>query len=319
MNTQPLSPKKREIINTTTILLFSFIFLFAVFSVLSRDFFTLFNMKSMLKNASFVGILSAGMTLVLISGEVDLSIGGNIGLTSVIFAYTFTHGFSLWAALACALSVGLVTGLLNCFLVIYLRMNAIITTLGTLAVTQGLAFTISNGLGIVVMDQSFLKLAYGKLGFMPLPTIITIILMVLFGWLLKYTKFGRSIKATGANRTVSYLCGLKVQRLKFLCLFPNALLASFVGVLLTSNTASGMPQLGRGIELEVLAIVILGGASLDGGEGSIIGTLFALLILTSVYNGLTIANVPVEVVNIIKGIVLLVVVGFYEVRKVRRE
>jgi ribose/xylose/arabinose/galactoside ABC-type transport system permease subunit len=310
--------KKKEILNTTNILIIAFLFLFTMFSLFSRDFFTVFNFLSMIKNASFVGILAAGMTLVLISGEVDLSIGGNIGLTSVIFAYAYSHEVGLYYSILLGLAIGIFTGLLNCLLVVYFRMNAIITTLGTLAVTQGLAFTISNGLGIVVMDQAFLKLAYGKIGFIPLPTIITFGLMALYGWILRFSKFGRSMKAIGANRIVAYLCGLPLQRVKFICLFLNGLMASFVGLLMTSNAASGMPQLGRGIELEVLSIVILGGASLDGGEGSMLGTLFALLILTVVYNGLTVGNVPVEVVNIIKGLVLLTVVGFYEVRKARR-
>jgi ribose/xylose/arabinose/galactoside ABC-type transport system permease subunit len=271
----------------------------------------------MLRNASFVGILAVGMTLVLISGEVDLSIGGNIGLTSVVFAYTFTSGFNIWLCFILAISVGIIIGLINIFFVAYLRMNSLITTLGTLAVAQGLAFTITDGLGIVVMDEKLLKLTYGDLWKIPIPVIILVISIVIMGLLLNFTKFGRVVKVVGSNRTVAYLCGLNVVKIKSICLFTNAMIASFVGLLITANAASGMPQNGRNIEMEVLAVVILGGASLKGGEGSILGTAFSILILSVLYNGLTVANVPSEIVNMLKGFVLLLIVGIYATREVR--
>jgi len=308
---------KKEIFSTVPILIFSFILLFIIFSFINKDFYKIFNIVTMLRNASFVGILAVGMTLVLISGEVDLSIGGNIGLTSVIFAYTFTRGFDIWLCFILALSVGIVVGLLNSFLVAYLRMNSLITTLGTLAVTQGLAFTITNGLGIVVMEERLLKLTYGELWKIPIPVIILVISMIVMGLLLNLTKFGRIVKVIGGNRTVAYLCGLNVVKIKSICLFTNALIASFVGLLITANAASGMPQNGRNIEMEVLAVAILGGASLEGGEGSILGTAFSILILSVLYNGLTVANAPSEIINMMKGFVLLLIVGVYAARKVK--
>jgi len=307
----------KNIFTTNIILLLSLFFLILIFSLANKDFYSSGNIVSMLKNASFVGILSCGMTLVLISGEVDLSIGGNIGLTSVIFAYMFTKGFSFLSCILVSLLIGLVIGAINSILVGYLRINAFIATLGVLSVTQGIAYTITNGLGIVVMDEKLLNLSYGKLFFIPIPLIILIVLLIIIYLSLNFTKFGLVLKIIGTNRTVAYLSGLNVVKIKSVCLFINAILASFAGLLITSNSASGMPQNGKGIEMEVLTIVILGGASLEGGEGSILGTALALLILSIIYNGLTISNTPTEVVSMIKGILLLTIVGIYGIRKAR--
>lgn len=291
------------------------IILLSLFSILDNTFFTISNILLILKNNSSLGILAIGITLTMISGEVDISIGANMGLTSVIIGVLFTRGVNIWTCVLVGVITGILIGLLNSFLVLVLNINSLIATLGTLAIIQGLAFTIANGLSFSIIEKVLGYIGRGIFFRVPFPVILLIIISIIIILSLKYTKYGRYSIIIGFNSKVALLSGIRIKRIKFINLMFCAFLASIAGLIVTGNTGVAMPQHGgQGMELTVLSAAILGGASLSGG-GSIQGTILGVLILGVIYSGLTQFGIPVLLIQIIRGFLLILIVGLYEGKK----
>ena len=302
---------------TTNVSLFLFlIFLIILFSFTSEHFLSYYNITSLLTNISYSGIAAVVLTLVMISRGLDISIGGVIGLTTVVVAtlYNQPDPMPVWLILTIGLSTGALVGILNGLCVTALDMDPIITTLGAMAITRGLAYVISDSQSILMFENTTDFISNGTVLYIPMPIILFIITILIFSIILHKSKFGRTIYAIGANEISASLSGISVKPVKMTLYIMSGVAASISGIILVGQTSVGMPQHGIGTELEVITAVLLGGTALSGGKGSILGTVAGVLILGVLFNGLSISGVRYVHLQIFQGILLLVAVATYEIK-----
>ena len=311
--------KKKIQLNNTAILFIILAVMFVLFSYIGRPFFfSRLNLIPMINNLSFIGIVAAVLTMLMIAGEIDFSIGGNIGLTACLTALLLENGLPGWLVVIIALAGGLAMGAFNGMLVTVVGVNSIMATIGTMFIWRGIGYTLTNGESILAMNP---VIDYIGRGFVfkviPFPIVLLVVIFLLTYLVMHHSKWGRSIYAIGSNTMASYLSGIKVKRIKFVGFLLCGITASLGGLVLTSLTAVGMPQHGQGLELVIISSIILGGTALGGGRGSILGTLAGVLILSILYNFLTIMNVYYFYIQMVQGSVLILVVAAYEIRQSR--
>tara|TARA_B110000967_G_C18884187_1_gene562913 strand:- start:1282 stop:2235 length:954 start_codon:yes stop_codon:yes gene_type:complete len=302
---------------TTTTSLFVFLaFLIVFFSFTSEYFLSPYNIISLLTNISYSGIAAIVLTLVMISRGLDISIGGVIGLTTVVVSalYSQNDPMPVWLILIIGLGTGGIVGLINGWCVTKLEMDPIITTLGAMAITRGLAYVISDSQSILMFEETTDFISNGTILFVPIPILIFLLTALIFSILLHKSKFGRQIYAVGANEVSAGLSGIPVNKVKMTVYIFSGIAASISGIILLGQTSVGMPQHGIGTELEVITAVLLGGTALSGGKGTIYGTIAGVLILGVLFNGLTISGVRYVHLQIFQGILLLVAVATYEIK-----
>jgi ribose transport system permease protein len=293
----------------TAALLAVFAVLMIFFSVKSDVFLTQDNLVNVLISVATVGILPCPATMLLVAGQFDLSVGSGIALTSSLFAYLATHGWATGAAALAALGVGLAAGMLNGFLVTVIGINALITTLGTLAIYSGLAFIITNGLPIQLSGFTILAVDRPALN-MPWSVYIFFAVILVSIFVMRTTVFGRTLYAIGANPLAARLAGIRVGRTIFFTFILSGLAVGITGLIAASETGQGSGTAGQGLELSVVTAVILGGASLAGGRGAIFGSVLGVLIIGVIDNGLTLLNVQSFWQDVVRGTLLIAAVGF---------
>ena len=302
---------------TTNTSLFLFLgFLVILFSFTSEHFLSPYNITSLLTNISYSGIAAIVLTLVMISRGLDISIGGVIGLTTVVVSalYSQSDPLPIWLILTIGLGVGAVVGLINGWCITVLDMDPIITTLGAMAITRGLAYVISDSQSILMFEETTDFISNGVIFNVPIPIILFALTAIIFSIILHKSKFGRSIYAIGANEVSASLSGISVNKTKMILYVLTGIAASVSGIILLGQTSVGMPQHGIGAELEVITAVLLGGTALSGGKGTIYGTIAGVLILGVLFNGLTISGVRYVHLQIFQGLLLLVAVATYEIK-----
>ena len=302
---------------TTNTSLFLFLgFLIILFSFTSEHFLSPYNITSLLTNISYSGIAAIVLTLVMISRGLDISIGGVIGLTTVVVSalYSQSDPLPIWLILSIGLGVGAVVGLVNGWCITVLDMDPIITTLGAMAITRGLAYVISDSQSILMFEDTTDFISNGVIFNVPIPIILFALTAIIFSIILHKSKFGRSIYAIGANEVSASLSGISVNKTKMILYVLTGIAASVSGIILLGQTSVGMPQHGIGAELEVITAVLLGGTALSGGKGTIYGTIAGVLILGVLFNGLTISGVRYVHLQIFQGLLLLVAVATYEIK-----
>ena len=287
--------------------------LIVALSLKSPYFLSLNNFFNILVAVSTIGLVAVAMTLVIVSGGIDLSVGSIVALTGVCVAQ-LSHQMPIGAAVGVALLVGLFVGLFNGVAVTKVGINPLIATLGTLSIARGLAFVSSGGLTQSIDNEGFGFLGRGFVAGVPFQVIVMAALFALAAWIMKFTTFGRGIYAVGGNATAARLAGLPVQRLQMTVYILSGLCAALGGVFLASQLGAGAPASSSGLELSVIAAVILGGTSLSGGKGTIAGTLLGVLILGTLNNGLTLLNVSSYYQDVARGVVLLLAVGLDQLR-----
>ena len=303
-------------ISTNTSLFLFLGFLIILFSFTSEHFLSSYNITSLLTNISYSGIAAIVLTLVMISRGLDISIGGVIGLTTVVVSalYSQSDPLPIWLILTIGLGTGAVVGLINGWCITALDMDPIITTLGAMAITRGLAYVISDSQSILMFEETTDFISNGVLFNIPIPIILFMITALICGVVLHKSKFGRSIYAIGANEVSASLSGISVNKTKMILYVFTGIAASISGIILLGQTSVGMPQHGIGAELEVITAVLLGGTALSGGKGTIYGTIAGVLILGVLFNGLTISGVRYVHLQIFQGLLLLVAVATYEIK-----
>jgi ribose/xylose/arabinose/galactoside ABC-type transport system permease subunit len=287
-----------------------------LFSFTSEHFLSPYNITSLLTNISYSGIAAIVLTLVMISRGLDISIGGVIGLTTVVVSalYSQSDPLPIWLILTIGLGVGAVVGLINGWCITVLDMDPIITTLGAMAITRGLAYVISDSQSILMFEETTDFISNGVIFNVPIPILLFMLTALIFSIVLHKSKFGRSIYAIGANEVSASLSGISVNKTKMILYVLTGIAASVSGIILLGQTSVGMPQHGIGAELEVITAVLLGGTALSGGKGTIYGTIAGVLILGVLFNGLTISGVRYVHLQIFQGLLLLVAVATYEIK-----
>jgi ribose/xylose/arabinose/galactoside ABC-type transport system permease subunit len=311
--------KGRFQISTVLILFIVLAVMLVVFSVLSQDFYSFLNISTMLTNIAFSGIVAATLTLVMITGGLDISIGGNIALTSCVVAFLYANlGVPAGVTIVAALVLGAAIGTFNGFLITRLNLNPIITTLGTMAITRGVGYVLTQGRSILILENIVGFIGRGAIARVPFPLILLALVYTVLAITLSSSKFGRKVYCIGSNPDAAKVSGIKINKVKFLLYLFSGIAGSMSGLILTGQTAVGMPQHARGSELDVITAVLLGGTALAGGKGNILGTLAGILILGVLYNGFTMIGFRYVHIRLFQGILLILVVALYEIREKRK-
>lgn len=286
------------------------VLLVAGISIVSPEFRTLNNFFSLLRQSSINGLIAFGMTFVILTGGIDLSVGSVLALTTVLTAGMITSGVPAGLAMILGVAIGAGLGLISGSLVTKGRLQPFIATLITMTVYRGLTMIVSKGKPISNLGDSFILklLGKGSLFNIPIPVIILIIMFLLFFFLLNKTTFGRRIYATGSNWRAANLAGVNVNKTKMIAYIISGTMSALSGLILLSRLNSAQPTLGNGYELDAIASVALGGTSMNGGRGKIYGTFIGVLIIAVLNNGLNILGVSSYYQDVIKGFVILIAV-----------
>lgn len=288
------------------LLLIILILIMFVLSMMSSRFFTAENLFALTRLFVEVGLMSLPMTMIIITGGTDLSVGSMFGFTSVMLGVAWQYwGFPLPAAILFALGVGLLCGAFNGLLVTKMKIPPLIVTLATLAIYRGLAFGVSQARSVGGWPATFQLLGQGYVGLFPVQFLIWIISAVAVALFLGRTAHGRYVYAIGNNETGAQFSGIPVQGLKLALYSFSGFMAALAGIIFVSRVTTTRADAGVGIELDVIAAVVLGGTSISGGSGSILGTTLGLLIISLLRNGLTLAGIKGDATVIIIGAVLV--------------
>ncbi|MEO3886403.1 ABC transporter permease [Nonomuraea sp. B5E05] len=281
----------------------------AYFSYRSARFGTLDNLQTIAIAAAPFALIALGQTLVILTGGIDLSVGSVIALSAMTAAYTVKgHPERLWLALLVAMLVGLAAGAVNGFLVSKVNVPPFIVTLGMLTTASGLAYVVGQGAPINGLPQNFGEIANNKIFGLQIPVVVMIVGIVALALVMKRTSYGMRVYAVGGNPVAAQIAGVKTTRILFSVYALSGLLAGLSGVMLASRVISGPPNLGQGYELDAIAAVVIGGASLLGGRGSILGTALGLFLIQTLNNGLDILVVPAYWQSVIKGALIVAAV-----------
>jgi ribose transport system permease protein len=283
------------------------------FSLKSPYFLAWDNWLNILTAVAVIGIVAAPGTLLLTAGQFDLSVGSTVAFTSACMAYMTLHGHGIGLSVAAAVGAGVAVGVINGVLVTVVRVNALITTLGTLAAFRGLAQVVVDGQSLSVENFATLGTARPFLN-IPVPVLLLVAVLASVWALMRYTVYGRAMYAIGSNPSAARLVGIRSGRYIFIAFVLSAAACALGGLVLTSQLSVGSAEFATGMELSVITAIVLGGASLGGGKGSIIGTAVGLLIIGILNNGLTLTGVDPFWQNVARGTLLIGAVSFDRLR-----
>lgn len=288
------------------------VILVVLLSALSPSFLTTNNLMNILRQVSINGMIAAGLTLVILTGGIDLSVGSILAFSGAIMALLMQMELPFVVSIIVGFGIGVVFGLLNGLLVTRAGVQPFIGTLVTMMFLRGATLVLSNGKPITVPANSvspvFAWLGRGSVIGIPVPIISTIILYIVLAYVLNQTKFGRHLYAVGGNEKASKLSGVNTKRVKTIAYMICGITAFFASIVVTSRLASAQPTAGEGYEMDAIAAVVLGGTSMAGGEGSILGTLIGVLIIGVLNNALNLMNVQSYYQQIAKAIIILIAV-----------
>jgi ribose transport system permease protein len=288
-------------------ILFGLIGLITGFSILSERFFTISNMLIVMRQTSIVAFLAVGMSFVIIGAGIDLSVGSVLAFSGAVGAGVMQNGGIFFGILA-GLALGTALGAFNGIVITKLKIPAFIATLAMMAIARGGTLVYTDGRPITGLPSSFAFLGRGYVGNVPFPIILMLIIFILAYIILKLTRFGRYVYATGGNINAARASGIKVDNVIISTFAISGFLSGLTGMVLASRLNSAQPTAGMGYELDAIAAVVLGGTNLFGGEGELWGTLVGAFIMGILNNGLNMLNVSSFYQQVVKGIVILIAV-----------
>ncbi len=290
-----------------------------VFALLSNQFFTTGNLFTMLLNVTVIALLSLGQTFVLLTGGIDLSVGSGIALSGVLAAMVLQSNGSLWEAVAVALLSTLALGLVNGAVIHYVKVPPFITTFATMSVTASIPMILTQANPIAIVKQGFSQIGGGFVGPIPVPVLILGILAMLAWLFLTRTSLGVHIYATGGNRDAARLAGVNTAKVDLLVYLTSGLMSGLCGLIDASRLMSGFPTAGSGTSLFFsIAGAVVGGVSLFGGVGSIVGALIGAVLIGTIMDGLNIINVSSYWQPLVIGLIILIAVTVDTLRTSQR-
>jgi ribose transport system permease protein len=287
-----------------------------VMTFLSENFATSDNFFNVMRQVSVNLCISVGMTLVILTGGIDLSVGSVLALSGAVAAGLMKNGialegpgifigFTFWGCILVALLIGAILGAFNGLMITRFKLPPFVATLGMLTIARGLTMLYTKGFPITGLGKGFSYLGTGWFAGVPMPVWIAIVVVIIFAFYMKKTRNGRYIFAIGGNEKASLLSGIKVNKVLLLVYIMAGLLAAVAGLLVTARLDSAQPNAGSGYELDAIAAVVIGGTSMSGGKGSIAGTVVGALIIGVLNNGLVLLNVSPFWQQVIKGFVII--------------
>ena len=277
-------------------------------TILSPSFLSVTNLFNVFKQITVAGIVGCGMTFVILTGGIDLSVGSILGLSGVLASGVLASTGNTAAAVAVSLTVGIACGAVNGFFFFFCGIPPFISTLGMMTLLRGVILVYTKGSPIPIKSDAYKFFGKGSIAGIPVPVIILIIVFLLAHYILTQTSYGRSVYAVGGNREAARLSGIRVKTSEFLVYTLNGLMCGMAGLILTARLGSAQSTSGTGIEMDAIAAVILGGTSLSGGVGFVLPTVVGAMIMGIIDNILTLMNVNPHATNIVKGAVILIAV-----------
>lgn len=304
-----------------------------VLSIKAQGFLTSDNLLNVLRNCSMQGIIAFGMTMVIIAGEIDLSVGSAVAFSGCLVAYIIQrsvgdaagaseHAYLLVAAaIAAALFAGFLFGCITGFARAFFNVPTFITTLAWMTMLSGFAYLLTKGFPLTPFPSWYCNLGNGYIpgSRIPIPAVMLLVVFCVIHFIMNYTTFGRSVYAVGGNAEAARLSGIRVRRVKILVMGTVGLLAALAGVLQSAQIQSGSPATGTGWELDVISAVIIGGTSLMGGAGKVWGTLVGVIFLGILSNGMTLLGTDEYWQRVVKGALILAAVLVNQMQGARRK
>jgi ribose transport system permease protein len=290
-------------------LMIGFLFISVLICIITPSFLSATNLLNILRQSSIVGIMAIGSAFVIIGGGFDISVGSLLALTAAM-SLKMQAALPWWLVLFVVLAAGAFFGLVNGVLTAKVHIVAIITTLGTMTILRGLTYLYTGGYPITGSSQEFQFIGSGYVGPIPFPIIVFLSMVVFWQFILKRTTLGRYACAVGGNKEASRLSGVPVDFYHIMTFVIGGLMAALSGIIYASRLNAATPLAGQGYELDAIASCVIGGTSVSGGEGSIIGILIGVLLLNVVNNMFNLLGVQVYIQYLIKGVIILTVVGF---------
>jgi ribose/xylose/arabinose/galactoside ABC-type transport system permease subunit len=289
--------------------------LFIAVSFASDKFFTINNLANLARQTSIVGIIAVGMTFVIISAGIDLSVGSVLALGGIVASMMMRDGFPIYFSIIVASSVGIIVGIINGIIINDLKVTPFIATLGTMTIIRAFVMLITNANYISPIPRGFVRFVADSILYIPILFLIWIFIVIIAFIISKYTRLGRNIFAIGSSIETARLSGINIRTNTYIVYIICAVLSSFAGVLTAGRLATGIPTAGMGYELQVIAAVVVGGGSLFGGEGTIIGTLLGALLIATIGNGGNLLGVNPQILKIIIGALIIISVYIDQLSK----
>lgn len=282
----------------------------ALLSLLSPVFLTTNNIISLVQQITINMFIALAMTLVIITGGIDLSVGSIVALTgSITVGLIVQNGISIPIAIMIGLAIGLLVGLTNGLIITNFKLPPFIVTLATMNVARGISYIYTGGSSIRITNESFTNIGTARLfGIIPIPILYMLVFVILFSVLLSKTKFGTYVYAIGGNREAARLSGINTSKTEIYVYVISGIMAAFAGIILAARMYSGQPSVGQGYEMDAIAASVLGGVSMAGGKGNISGTVFGAIVIGIVSNGLNLLGISSFWQLIVMGIIIIVAV-----------
>ena len=292
---------------------------FALFTFMNKNFMTVQNMVNLLVASSLVGMVAIGHTYLIIAKQNDLSPGSLAAFCGVFAAILLNKGFPIPVAMVITLGAGAVVGLFNSWMVNQIRIEAFIATLVSQTIIRGFAYIICEGKPVAITNQTFNKLGTYRIAGLPVPVWVMIICILIFGFILARTRFGRSVYAIGGSAEAARLAGLNPKRIVTICFIMIGMLTAMGGMLFAARMNAGQPSANVNLEFDAITAVILGGTSFAGGVGSIFGTALGIILIQAFNTGLIMVNVDSFWQYVARGALLLFALTSDYIRETRRQ
>lgn len=297
-----------------------FVLFCLVLSIVAPNFLTARNISNVVRQFSMITIVAVGMTFVIITGGIDLSVGGIVAFVGVSVAWLIVKvQMPIWLAILLGIAMGSFLGYINSLLIVRVNLPPFIATLGMMQVSRGLVLALTKGYPIRPFPEKFLQFGHGEIGVIPVPIVIMLIVILLAHLFLSKTSMGRYIYYVGSNREAAELSGIKVKKVLTLAYVLAGFTSSIAAIILTARLSSAQSNMGEGWELDAIAAVVIGGASLSGGEGSIIGTLIGAALMGVIRNSLILLHVSAYWQTVVIGCVIIAAVTVDQMRQKRKK
>jgi len=319
MQKASLNPGKKLVQRSSTISIFLILVVMcAIMAAVSPAFVKITNILSTARSFSAIAVAGIGVSMVIITGGIDLSIGSVYGFAGVISAMLVVSGVPLVPGILGGMLMGSIVGALNGLMVVYLKLPPFIATMGTMQIARGVCYIITQGYPVSNLPMEYTVLGQGYLIGIPVPIWVMVFVAILFAIFLNMTTTGRRIFALGGNEEATRISGINTKRLKVLVYTLGAALAGLAGIITASKLGVGQPTAGIGFEMDAIAAVVIGGASLSGGEGTVTGTIIGAAIIGVLRNALVLLSVDSYWQTLIIGCVIILAVTIDQLRKGRK-
>lgn len=299
--------KKINIKSLRELLLVGVVILLAiVWTIMNPQFLSGNNISNILRQASYTAIAAVGMTMVIIIGEIDLSAGSLICASGLVGAFICRSTGSVLLSILGAIAIGIVVGAVNGTLCAVGKLPGFIASLASMTILRGLAYIVTGGNSVVWSNENFTMIGTGYIGVIPVPVIIMVVVIIFGVILTTKTRFGRYVYAVGGNKEASRWSGIPVTKVKILVYVIMGVLTSIAGLIITARLGSGQPSAGTSFEMDCITAAVVGGTSMSGGRGKILGTIVGVLLLTVLTNGMTLVGMNTYWQQVLKGIIIVV-------------